>query len=54
MIQYNIASISPRANNRVIKVQDLQMACRLGDLQTIKQAYKANPESINITDDSLG
>ncbi|CAG9332861.1 unnamed protein product [Blepharisma stoltei] len=54
MIQYNIASISTRSTGSGLKIHDLQMACRLGDLDAIREAYRANPDSINIKDDSLG
>lgn len=36
------------------EIIDLQKACRLGDLPSIKTAYLANPEKLNQKDDSLG
>lgn len=36
------------------EIIDLQKACRLGDLQSIKTAYHANPEKLNQKDESLG
>ena len=36
------------------EIIDLQKACRLGDLNSIKTAYSANPEKLNQKDDSLG
>lgn len=36
------------------EILDLQKACRLGDLTSIKNAYHANPEKLNEKDESLG
>ena len=36
------------------EILDLQKACRLGDLPSIKNAYHANPEKLNQRDESLG
>jgi ankyrin repeat protein len=36
------------------EILDLQKACRLGDLSSIKNAYHANPEKLNQKDESLG
>ncbi|CAG9313745.1 unnamed protein product [Blepharisma stoltei] len=54
MIQYNIAAISPRAPKASIDEIDLQKACRLGDLDAIKRAFKLHPDKLNEKDEALG